>query len=100
MDTRDRSREIAEIRRQIAELAARLDHLEGEPDEAAELAQPPAAEPIPPEVIVMMGAVIASYLGKKVRIRSVRRIYTAASNPWAQQGRVFVQASHMLTRHG
>jgi hypothetical protein len=98
MDALTRNAEIAELRKLIGALAARLEALEGEPPEAPEPA--PAEDAIPPEVIVMLGAVIASYLGKKVRIRSARRIYAGESSPWAQQGRVFVQASHMLTRHG
>ncbi|MFN0170541.1 MAG: hypothetical protein ACKV22_29320 [Bryobacteraceae bacterium] len=98
MDALERNAEIAELRKLIGALAARLEALEGEPPESAEPA--PKVDAIPPDVIVMLGAVIASYLGKKVRIRSARRIHAGGSSPWAQQGRVFVQASHMLTRHG
>lgn len=71
---------------------------------AAKAAPKPAPEPVAPveepvseEIIAILGAVITSYLGKKVRVRSARRVYPFG-NPWGQQGRAFVQASHNLSR--
>jgi methylmalonyl-CoA carboxyltransferase large subunit len=63
-----------------------------EPKEPAELA---------PEMIMILTAAVAAFLGKRARIRSARLVRTAPSNAWAQQGRVFVQASHNLgVMHG
>ena len=64
---------------------------------------PPAPKPPPeqageiaPETILILSAAVAAFLGKRARIRSARLVRTAPSNAWAQQGRVFVQASHNL----
>jgi outer membrane murein-binding lipoprotein Lpp len=55
-------------------------------------------EPIAPELLVVMAAAITVFLGKTVRIRSAKMLQSPYEivNPWSQQGRVFVQASHNL----
>ncbi|MBI3475249.1 MAG: hypothetical protein HY010_05930 [Acidobacteria bacterium] len=65
------------------------------------VAPAPAAAPeeeITPELLVVMAAAVTVFLGKTVRIRSAKRLQSPYEivNPWAQQGRVFVQASHNL----
>ena len=63
--------------------------------------EPAQAEEIPPETILVLSAAVAAFLGKRARIKSARLVRTAPSNAWAQQGRVFVQASHNLgVMHG
>jgi methylmalonyl-CoA carboxyltransferase large subunit len=58
-----------------------------------------AAVPSPPgevlseELILVIGAAIAAFLGKKPHIRQIRLVGSAA---WAQQGRITIQASHAL----
>ncbi|MBL8233241.1 MAG: hypothetical protein JNL98_32380 [Bryobacterales bacterium] len=71
-------------------------------------ALPPQAEvpkpaPVPPkeeideELLLVISAAIAAFLGKRPRIRQIRLLHTGA---WAQQGRVSIQASHVLqVRH-
>ncbi len=57
---------------------------------------------IPPETLILISAAVTSFLGKKVRIRSAKMLQSPYEivNPWAQQGRVIVQASHNLqVRH-
>jgi methylmalonyl-CoA carboxyltransferase large subunit len=54
----------------------------------------PAEEGISEEVLAVISAAIAAYLGKKPSIRQIRLLGTAA---WAQQGRVTIQASHTLS---
>lgn len=73
----------------------------------------PAAPPVPPpqaaapapapikkeegiseEVLMVMAAAVAAFLGRKARIRRVRRLSEPGANPWSQQGRVSIQASH------
>ena len=45
------------------------------------------------EIILVISAAVAAFLGKKPRIRQIRLLGSAA---WAQQGRVTIQASHAL----
>ena len=93
----------AVVREMNAELVTRaeFDRLRAMVEELlARTAPQPAA--VTPEEIVIIAAAVASYLGKRVRIRSARRIVPTGMSPWSQQGRVFVQASHnigMLKRH-
>ena len=72
-------------------------------------AQPPVAQaaavepaPVQPdkavdefseELLLALSAAVAAYLGKRPHIRAIRLL---GSSAWAQQGRVFVQASHQL----
>ena len=67
---------------------------------AAPVAATPSkrAEEIAPELLVVMAAAVTVFLGKQVRIRSAKMLQSPYEivNPWAQQGRVFVQASHNL----
>jgi len=55
-------------------------------------------EEITPELLVVLTAAVTVFLGKTVRIRSAKKLQSPYEivNPWAQQGRVFVQASHNL----
>ena len=60
------------------------------------------AEEITPDLLVVMAAAVTTFLGKKVRIRSARALQSPYEivNPWSQQGRVIVQASHNLRPTG
>jgi methylmalonyl-CoA carboxyltransferase large subunit len=61
--------------------------------------QPAAAAPseeISEEVLVMIAAAVCAFLGKRARVRHTRLVHPEGASPWAQQGRVFVQASHNL----
>ncbi len=106
--------------RQLGELAGALKALQ---DRVAELSQSPAAPPavalvveveaaaaaakeaalretgeVTPEMLAVIAAAVTAFLGKKVRIRSAKMLQSPYEvvNPWSQQGRVFVQASHNL----
>jgi prefoldin subunit 5 len=87
--------------RQLSELSAAFKALEaklaalGQP--AAALAQTKKPE-ITPELLVMLAAAATAYLGKEVRVRSAKMLQSPYEvvNPWAQQGRVFIQAAHNL----
>jgi methylmalonyl-CoA carboxyltransferase large subunit len=59
-------------------------------------AQPAATEGLSEEIVLVMSAAIAAFLGKRPHIRQIRLIGSAA---WAQQGRVTIQASHALSVH-
>jgi methylmalonyl-CoA carboxyltransferase large subunit len=85
---------LEEIRRELARLGERVGALEAR--------LPPVAAPAPvsvgvsDEILVVLSAAVAAFLGKKPRIRQVRLVGSAA---WAQQGRVTIQASHALPVH-
>jgi hypothetical protein len=56
------------------------------------------AEELTSETLVVLAAAVTAFLGKKVRIRSAKMLQSPYEivNPWAQQGRAIVQASHNL----
>ncbi|ABF42025.1 hypothetical protein Acid345_3024 [Candidatus Koribacter versatilis Ellin345] len=56
---------------------------------------PPKPAAIPEEIMLVIAAAVAAFVGKSARIRSARYMHEGQS-PWAQQGRVFIQASHNL----
>src|SRR5262245_29138325 len=104
-ETADRD-EVAEalgaLRQEVARLGERVAALEA----AAGMKQAPAAPAPPPrpdaegiseELILVISAAVAAFLGKKPHVRQIRLVGTTA---WAQQGRVTIQASHALARHG
>jgi methylmalonyl-CoA carboxyltransferase 12S subunit len=58
---------------------------------------PEKAEGLSEELLLVISAAVAAFLGKKPHIRQIRLLGTAT---WAQQGRVTIQASHALSaRH-
>lgn len=93
--------EVSELRAKLeamqaemARMAERLSQLSGvETPQPATQAPEPEAESIPEEVLLVISAAIAAYLGKRGHIRQIRLL---GSTPWAQQGRVSIQASHRL----
>jgi hypothetical protein len=94
--------QVAEQSKVIAALGARLD------GGAAAAGQAPVSgsraqekeEAVEPEILLVIAAAVTAFLGKKVRIRSAKMLQSPYEiiNPWAQQGRVSVQASHRLSR--
>lgn len=94
---------------QLAALNQRLDRLQstGLSIAGAPAAQPvalaaaeapaqaalPAEEEYNEDLLLAISAAVAAYLGKRPRIRAIRLL---DAGDWAQQGRVFVQASHTL----
>jgi methylmalonyl-CoA carboxyltransferase large subunit len=108
------------MERQLGELAGTIKALQAR---VAELSQPAASAPaagvkaaasatkdavhreageVTPEMLVVITAAVTAFLGKKVRIRSAKMLQSPYEvvNPWSQQGRVFVQASHILRSRG
>jgi methylmalonyl-CoA carboxyltransferase 12S subunit len=53
---------------------------------------------ITPELLMVMSASIAAYLGKNVRIRRARFLESQQVNSWGQSSRVVLQCSHNLRR--
>ena len=68
-----------------------------EPKPEVAAAPPPQDEGVTPEILAVIGAAVAQFLGASFRIRSARMLSVESGmNPWAQQGRVIIQASHNL----
>ena len=95
------------VRQELDSLRASLQERNGQappptPAPAQAVVQPAAAptpsepEEITPEMLVVLTAAVAAFLGKKARIRRASLVSRGSGNSWAQQGRVFVQASHNL----
>jgi hypothetical protein len=90
--------EILALKQQVASLAEKFDRLLAQMTKLT--GTPPLLheEPVRPEILVIIAAAVSSFLGKRIRIRSARMLQTPYEivNPWSQQGRVSVQASHTL----
>ena len=98
------------LRQELARLGERVAALEtaaGAACAAAPAVQPPGrpdrdgpprgeAEGLSEELVLVISAAIAAFLGKKPHIRQIRLL---GSDAWAQQGRVTIQASHALSVH-
>ena len=94
---------IEELRSEVRTLSERLARLEaGEPPPAAvlEMPVPPSlptvpeeSESISEEILLVISAAVAAFLGERAHVRQVRLVRSGA---WAQQGRVSIQASHHL----
>jgi hypothetical protein len=53
--------------------------------------------PIPAETLAAIAAAAATFVGKRLHIRSIEVHSTSAAvNRWSRQGRVLVQSSHNL----
>ena len=89
------------LRQEVARLGERVAALEtsaGRKQAAPAPVAAPQPEPLSEELILVISAAIAAFLGKKPRVRQIRLIGSAA---WAQAGRVTIQASHALpVQHG
>jgi methylmalonyl-CoA carboxyltransferase large subunit len=98
---------LERVQAQLAALSERVEKLEGTSSKSAaiEETQPvqaapkpvPQPEPVKPEIteeeLIAISAALAAYLGVRIRIKQIRLL---GSHAWAQQGRVSIQASHIL----
>jgi methylmalonyl-CoA carboxyltransferase large subunit len=100
--TKDAVNELESLKSALAAILNRISSLEAaiQPPAAAApaaAAPQPAPEPEPEEisdeVMLALSAAVAAFLGERAHIRAVR---LARSGAWAQQGRVFIQASHRI----
>ncbi len=96
--------ELRALRAQVSQLTAKVASLEGAARaelDAAAAAAPAAPAPakaaapaeLPEEILLVLSAAVAAFLGKRARIRGIRVLSSAS---WAHQGRVSIQASHAL----
>lgn len=71
----------ADLRALVAQLVARVQTLESEVTDLR------AAQQVPDDVVVAVGAAVAAFLGHKARVRSIR---LSGGNRWATEERAFV----------
>ncbi|MTJ83030.1 MAG: hypothetical protein F8N37_18760 [Telmatospirillum sp.] len=85
---------VEALRQEVATLKTEVASLKAQPG------VPASDQEISEETLVMLAAAATTFLGKKVRVRSAKMLQTPYEivNPWAQHGRVFIQASHQLQR--
>jgi methylmalonyl-CoA carboxyltransferase 12S subunit len=93
---------LGTLQEELSRLSERVAALEAAvgvaPRAPAPAQSSPATEGLSEEMILVISAAIAAFLGKKPHIRQIRLVGAAS---WAQQGRVMIQASHDLpVRHG
>ncbi|MFO0954437.1 MAG: hypothetical protein U0835_25415 [Isosphaeraceae bacterium] len=96
---------LGAMRQELARLGERVSALESGAKPAAPVLAPtpppaPALAPAPApkeaiseELVLVISAAVAAFLGKKAPVRQIRLIGSAA---WTQHGRVTIQASHVL----
>jgi methylmalonyl-CoA carboxyltransferase 12S subunit len=92
---------IDELRREVARLSERTAALESALSEkqrqlARESENGSKADGFDEELLMVISAAIAAFLGVKPRIR---QIVLLQSNPWSQQGRITIQASRDQSVH-
>src|SRR5689334_8070448 len=83
---------VESLRREVGRLSERVAALEAGPSAGG----PPvsATEGLSEELVLVISAAIAAYLGKTPHIRQIRLL---RSDAWAQEGRTTIQASHKLS---
>ncbi|WP_169977398.1 hypothetical protein [Tautonia rosea] len=79
------------LRREVAQLTDRVSAIEAKG--ASTVTGTSAAAPINQELVFVIAAAVAAFLGKRAHVRQIRLL---GSDAWARQGRVTVQASHTL----
>ena len=102
VDSAPTSDSLAALRQELVRLSERVAALESAVGVVSRVPvptqRPAAAEGLSEELILVIGAAIAAFLGKKPHVRQIRLL---GSGTWSQQGRVMIQASHDLAvRHG
>ena len=80
------------LRQEVVRLQQRIAALEPAPATTPVGGEPESAQ-LDVEVLAVISAALAAYLGVKPHIRQVTLLGGAS---WAQQGRVTIQASHAL----
>ena len=81
---------LESLRQEVGRLGERVAALEGR---GTAPAPAPRADGLSEELVLVISAAIAAYLGKRPHIRQIRLLGSAG---WAQQGRLTIQASHAL----
>lgn len=90
-----------QIDQRFDELERRMAPVPAAPPPEPVIAPPVEApqEELDEETLLILSAAIAAFLGKKARIRRVKRLSQPGFNPWSQQGRVNIMGSHDVRHH-
>jgi methylmalonyl-CoA carboxyltransferase large subunit len=95
---------LTEVRSELQLLSARLARLESAqpaidatkgPAVPQPIAAPVVPEAISEELMLVISAAVAAFLGERAHIRQV---HIVRSSGWSNVGRVFIQASHILNK--
>jgi len=97
--TVEMKREVQSLERELRELRGRVETLEAllaakttiPGSQGSNGRDPSATREDPTEIILVISAAVAAFLGKRASIRQIR---LTGETPWAQQGRATIQASH------
>jgi methylmalonyl-CoA carboxyltransferase large subunit len=94
-DRAEISETLEAIRRELVRLGERVAALEAAARLKLREATPPVQKvaEVDEEMVLVLSAAVAAFLGKRPHIRQIRLLGSAA---WTQQGRVTIQASHAL----
>ena len=90
--------EIEALRREVAEMRQEMARLRESPKPVVAAAPasngaPKREEGITNETVFAISAAVAAFLGKKARIRTIRRVASGLDS-WRVQGRIAIQGSH------
>jgi methylmalonyl-CoA carboxyltransferase large subunit len=91
LDGAEMAESLRAIRQELARLGERVAALEAAAGVKAQAAPASQATGVSEEILLVISAAVAAFLGKRPHIRQIRLVGSAA---WAQQGRVTIQASH------
>jgi hypothetical protein len=97
--------DLASALRDLEAKIAEAGKIQEKPTAVAEIQAPVTAadqavqqddEEVTPETLVVIAAAVTAFLGKKVRIRSARKVAATREgvSAWSQHGRMLVHASH------
>lgn len=92
MTDQDLRTEVETLRKELAALKEVVATLTA-PKAAAPAPAKPKAPEVSPDIMHVLAAAVAAFLGKKARIRSARQVPTAVDG-WRMQGRVAIMGSH------
>lgn len=92
--------EVRALEAELQELRKRVEKIESllaattktaAPEDRAKNPEPAAKQEISADIVLVISAAVAAFLGKRASIRQIR---LTGESPWAMQGRATVQASH------
>jgi methylmalonyl-CoA carboxyltransferase large subunit len=85
---------VAILEEAVATRSSELARAPGAEKPRSAAAAAPQPDGLDEELLSIISAAVAAFLGKRARIRQIQVLGHAA---WAQQGRVSIQASHRLS---
>ncbi|MBL8040665.1 MAG: hypothetical protein JNM04_04880 [Chthonomonas sp.] len=84
----DTERIIALLTQQVESLEARIQALE----------KRASGDRLTPETVELIAAAVAAFMGKRARVKFIRRLGSSEADAWTTQGRVAVAGRHEISR--